>query len=165
MTTATDSTTTTQTYGIYVKATPEAIWEALTTSEWTDRYGYRGRVHYELRAGGAYRAYASDAMRAYGAPEVIVEGTVVEVDAPRRLVQTWHALFDAQTSAEAETRLTVELEPVEDGVTKVTLTHELEGAPSTAAFVGGAIPGTGGGWAYVLSDLKTLLETGSPLAG
>lgn len=45
------------------------------------------------------------------------------------------------------------------------MTHELDGAPMTAALVGGAVPGTGGGWPYVLSDPKTLLETGKPLAG
>jgi hypothetical protein len=48
-------------------------------------------------------------------------------------------------------------------VTKLTLTHDLEGAPATAAIVGGSIPEAGGGWSFVLSDLKTLLETGSAL--
>ena len=63
------------------------------------------------------------------------------------------------------TRLTWETEDAEGGVTKLTVTHELDGAPTTAALVGGSVPGTGGGWPYVLSDLKTLLETGKPLAG
>jgi uncharacterized protein YndB with AHSA1/START domain len=104
-------------------------------------------------------------MLAHGAPDVIIEGEVVEADAPRRLVQTWNALFDPQIAAEAATRLTFEVEPAEGGVTKLTVTHQLEGAPMTAALVGGTIPGTGGGWSYVLSDLKTLLETGTSLAG
>ena len=64
MTTATEISVTTQAYQAYIKATPEAIWDALTTSEWTERYGYGGRVDYELRPGGAYRAYASEAMLA-----------------------------------------------------------------------------------------------------
>jgi uncharacterized protein YndB with AHSA1/START domain len=165
MTTTIESTVTTQAYQVYIKATSEAIWDAITTSEWTQRYGYGGRVDYELRPGGAYRAYATEDMLAHGAPDVIVVGVVVEADAPRRLVQTWTALFDPQIAAEAATRLTFEVEPAEGGVTKLTVTHQLEGAPMTAALVGGTIPGTGGGWSYVLSDLKTLLETGTSLAG
>jgi uncharacterized protein YndB with AHSA1/START domain len=165
MTTTIESTVTTQAYQVYIKATSEAIWDAITTSEWTQRYGYGGRVDYELRPGGAYRAYATEDMLAHGAPDVIIEGEVVEADAPRRLVQTWNALFDPQIAAEAATRLTFEVEPAEGSVTKLTVTHQLEGAPMTAALVGGTIPGTGGGWSYVLSDLKTLLETGTSLAG
>lgn len=165
MTTMTETTVTTQVYQVYVEATPEAIWDALTKSEWTDRYGYRGRVDYELRPGGAYRAYATADMLAFGAPEVVVEGEVLEADAPRKLVQTWHALFSPDIAAEPFTRLTVELEESADGVTKLSLAHELEDAPATATIVGGAIPNMGGGWGYVLSDLKTLLETGKPLPG
>jgi uncharacterized protein YndB with AHSA1/START domain len=165
MTTAieTEKAVTTQTYSVYIKATPDTIWDALTTSQWTQRYGYGGRVDYELSPGGAYRAYASEAMLACGAPEVVVDGEVVEAEAPRRLEQTWNPLFDPQIAAEASTRLTFELERVEGDVTKVTLTHDLEGAPSTAAIVGGTIREAGGGWSFVLSDLKTLLETGSSL--
>jgi uncharacterized protein YndB with AHSA1/START domain len=159
-----DNRVATQAYQVYIKASPEAIWDAITKPEWTQQYGYGGRVDYELRAGGAYRAYSTDAMRAPGAPEVIVDGEVVEADAPRRLVQTWKAHFGEQSEAEAPTRLTYETEPACPGVTKLTLTHELEGAPSVAAYVTGSIPDAGGGWPFVLSDLKTLLETGNPLA-
>jgi uncharacterized protein YndB with AHSA1/START domain len=163
--TTTETSVATQVYRVYVKATPEAIWDAFTNPEQTDRYGYGGQVEYELRPGGAYRAHSSEAMRQMGAPDVIVDGEVVEADAPRRLVQTWHALFDPDTAAETPSRLTFELEDASAGVTQLTLTHELDDAPRTAGFVGGAMPNTGGGWAFVLSDLKTLLETGTPLAG
>ena len=165
MTTITEKTVATQAYQVYIKASPEAFWDAITKSEWTQQYGYGARVDYELRAGGAYRAYATEDMLAMGAPNVIVEGEVVEADLPRKLVQTWNALFDPQITAEAVTRLTWETEGGEGGVTKLTLTHELDGAPMTAALVGGSVPGTGGGWPHVLSDLKTLLETGKALAG
>lgn len=161
----TDTSMATQVYRLYIRATPEAIWDAITKSEWTEKYGYGGRVDYELRAGGAYRAYATEDMLAMGAPDVIVEGEVLEVDLPRKLVQTWNARFDPQIAAEAVTRLTWETDKAESAVTKLTLTHELDGAPSTAALVGGAVPNTGGGWAYVLSDLKTLLETRKSLTG
>jgi uncharacterized protein YndB with AHSA1/START domain len=165
MTTKTETTVTTQVYALYIKASPATIWDALTRSELTEKYGYRGRVDYELRSGGTYRAYATADMLAYGAPEVVIEGEVVEADAPRKLVQTWHALFSPDIAAESFTRVTVELEETAEGVTKLSLAHDLEGAPTTAAIVGGAVPNMGGGWSYVLSDLKTLLETGKALPG
>ena len=73
-----------------------------------------------------------------GSPEVVVEGEVIEVDAPRRLVQTWHPLFAPETVAEPATRLTWEISDGDFGGLKLTLTHELDGAPLTAAFVAGA---------------------------
>jgi uncharacterized protein YndB with AHSA1/START domain len=163
MTTATATTVATQTYRVWINATPEAIWQALTDPEWIERYGYAAPVDLELRPGGPYRANATEQMLAVGAPALMVEGEVLEVDAPHRLVQTWHALFDPQTTGEPESRLTYEIEPVAGGVTKLTVTHELDGAPVTAAIVGGVVTEAGGGWSWVLSDLKTLLETGAPL--
>ena len=68
---------------------------------------------------------------------------------------------------EGFTRLTHEIEPIGDGVTKLTVIHELEGAPKLAHMLAGGLEaeGAGGGWAWVLSDLKSLLESGSTLAG
>src|SRR4051794_19387122 len=163
MTAATETVVATQTYRVWIKATPEAIWQALTDPGQIERYGYGAPVDLELRPGGEYRGRATEAMLAVGAPVVMVEGEVLEVDAPHRLVQTWHALFDPQTSAEPESRLTYEIEPGAAGVSKLTVTHELDGAPLTAAIVGGVVVEAGGGWGWVLSDLKTLLETGAPL--
>ena len=120
---------------------------------------------YDLRPGGTYRARASEAMKAYGGPDVIVDGEVVEADPPRKLVQTWRALWDPEMVAEGFKRLTWEIEPGEGGITTLTVTHELDGAPKTAAQVSGKIPEAGGGWSWILSDLKTLLETGKALAG
>ena len=167
MTNTTENTTTTQIHRVYIRATPEAVWEAITTPEWSARYGYGGRVEYELRPGGAYRAHASEEFLAAGAPEVVIDGEVIEADPPRRLVQTWRMLMDDDLRAEGFTRLTYELEPAEGGVTRLTLTHDLEGAPRLAAMVGGELEdrGAGGGWAWVLSDLKSLLETGQRLSG
>jgi uncharacterized protein YndB with AHSA1/START domain len=164
MTTVTETGVATQTYAVCIKANPEAIWDAITNPERTEKYGYGGRVEYELRAGGAYRAHASEEMRAMGAADVIIEGEILETDLPRRLVQTWNPLFDPQITAEPPTRLTWETEAGEDGVTKLTVTHELDDAPMTATLVSGGVRNAGGGWAYVLSDLKTLLETRTPLA-
>jgi uncharacterized protein YndB with AHSA1/START domain len=164
MTTMTDVTT--QVYQVFIKATPEAIWDAITKPEWTQKYGYQAPVEYDLCPGGVYRGLASEAMTSMGAPEVVVDGEVVEADPPRKLVQTWRFLWDPDLVAEGFTRVTWETEEAEGGVTKLTVTHELEGAPKTATLVAGRIPEAGGGgWSWILSDLKTLLETGKPLAG
>ena len=164
MSTTVDTEVTTVTCQVYVKARPEQIWDAITNGDTTDRYGYRGRVEYDLRPGGAYSAYPSEAMKAMGASGVIVEGEVIEVEPERRLVETWHALFGPDTAAEPAGIVSWELEPGADGVTKLTVTHTLEDAPVTAGYVSGSIPGTGGGWPFIVSDLKTLLETGSSLS-
>ena len=88
MATTTEARVTTQVYRVFIKAAPQAIWDAITSPEWTDRYGYGGRTEYELRPGGVYRARASEAMRAMGAAEIVIDGEVVEADPPRKLVQT-----------------------------------------------------------------------------
>jgi uncharacterized protein YndB with AHSA1/START domain len=158
-------TATTQVHRVFIKATPERVWQAITDPEWNRRYGYMAPSEYELEVGGAYRVLPNDEMKQYGAPDVIIEGEILECDPPNRLVQTWHALFDPATAAEPATRLTFELRPEGDGkVTRLTVTHEVEGAPATAVQVAGDNPNAGGGWPYILSDLKTLLESGSPIA-
>ncbi len=154
----------THVYRVYIKATPQAIWDAITKPEWNQRYGYCSPSEYELRPGGKYRGLASEAMKAYGGPDVVVDGEVLESDPPRKLVQTWRALWDPEMVAEGFKRLTWEIEAGDGGVCTLTVTHDLEGAPKTAAQVSGEIKEAGGGWAYVLSDLKTLLETGKSLA-
>jgi uncharacterized protein YndB with AHSA1/START domain len=167
MTTTTTSipATTTQVHRVYIKATPQAIWDAITKPEWTDRYGYGCRTEFDLRPGGAFRALANEGMRAMGAGEVAIDGEVVETDPPRKLVQTWRMVMDSSLAAEGFTRLTYEIEEGKGGVSKLTVTHDLEGAPQLALVVGGAMEhtGAGGGWTWVLSDLKSVLETGTSL--
>jgi uncharacterized protein YndB with AHSA1/START domain len=168
MSATTASTVTTQVYRVYIKATPEAIWDAITKPDWTERYGYGGRAEYEpsLRPGASYRGLTSPAMRAVGAPDVGVDGEVLEVDPPHRLVQTFRMVMDDRMTAEGFTRLTYEISPGKDGVTRLTLIHELEGAPTLALLMAGDMDdqGAGGGWSWVLSDLKSLLETGASMA-
>jgi uncharacterized protein YndB with AHSA1/START domain len=163
------STVTTQVYRVYIKATPEAIWDAITDPEWTQRYGYGGRAQYEpdLRPGATYRGLTNEAMRATGAPDVGVDGEVLEVDPPRRLVQTFRMVMDEDMAAEGFTRLTYEIAEGDGGVSKLTVIHELEGTPKLAVLMSGGMEdmGAGGGWSWVLSDLKTVLETGTPMAG
>ena len=165
MTTTATAIGTTQVYRVYIKTTPQAIWDAITKPEWTERYGYCGRVDYDLRPGGTYTGYSSDGMRAMGAPEVAVDGEVLEADPPRKLVQTFRMVMDPAMAAQGFTRLTYEIEERKNGVTRLTLTHELEGAPVLAVLMSGGMEdqGAGGGWSWVLSGLKTLLETGQSL--
>jgi uncharacterized protein YndB with AHSA1/START domain len=165
MTTTAATTATTQVYRVYIKATPEAIWDAITKPEWTQRYGYGGRGEYELRPGGAYRGYSTEAMRTMGAPDLAVDGEVIEADPPRKLVQTWRMVMDEAMTAEGFTKLTYEIEPRKEDVTRLTVVHELEGAPRLQLLMSGGMAddGAGGGWSWVLSSLKTLLETGEQL--
>lgn len=158
----TEKAATTQVYRIVIKATAQAIWDAITKPEWTNRYGYGGAVEYQLKAGGRYSHSASPDMKAAGLPDVIIVGEVIESDPPRKLVQTWHPLFNEATTAETPTRLTYEITEHPAGVCTLTLTHEVKGAPLVAGMVqGGGDPTRGGGgWPWILSDLKSLLETG-----
>ncbi|MFF2107479.1 SRPBCC family protein [Rhodococcus koreensis] len=155
-----------QIYAVYIKATPEAIWEAITKPEWSQQYGYGGLVDYDLRAGGSFRTRADDAMKEYpGVPDVIVDGEVIESDPPKKLVQTWRMLMDAD-NVEGFTTLTYEIaQSSRPGVAKLTVTHDLTNAPGLAEMVAGRREpeGAGGGWNEVLSGMKTLLETGQPM--
>ena len=171
MTKTAETRVTTQVYRVYIKATPQAIWDAITKPEWSEKYGYGGSVEYDLRPGGAYRALPSEAMKKAGAemgfptPDVVVDGEVLEADPPHKLVQTWRMLMDETMAAEGFTRLTYEISEGKGGVSKLTLTHELEGKPQLQLLLSGGMEdgGAGGGWSWVLSDLKTLLETGTPM--
>ena len=153
----------TEVFQVQIKATPQAIWDAITTPEWTAKYGYRSPSHYELRPGGKYRAMASDEMKQYGGPDVVVDGEVLECDPPRKLVQTWRALWSPELLAEGAKRLTWEIVPGPDGVCTLTVTHELAGAPLARAQVTGRDAAAGGGWPVILRDLKQLLEGGAPV--
>lgn len=151
MTTMTAQTT--QVYQLFIRATPEAIWDAITKPEFTARYFYGSLVESDFEPGSPCLYYSPDRAQLW------VEGVVEEADPPRRLRQTWRALYDETTSAEEPSRVTWEIEPGDGGVTKLTVVHDrLEASPQTAANVAG-------GWSFVLSGLKTLLETGEALAG
>jgi uncharacterized protein YndB with AHSA1/START domain len=147
MTTAT--ATTTQVYQVFIKASPEAIWEAITKPEFTARYFHGARI-----------TVVPDGYRSLGPnDELWGEEEVLEFDPPRRLVHSWRSLYDPEMAAEEPSRVTWEIEPQEDGTTLLTVVHDrLEGAPKTARSVSGT------GWMYVVSGLKSLLETGKGLA-
>ena len=161
MATDTKASVTTQVYEVYIRATPESIWEAITSPEWTTKYAYRGAAEYDLRPGGVYKAHATPQMCEFGLPEVVVDGVVEQSDPPRKLVHTYRFLFSDAHKAEGFTRVTWEIEKVAAGFSRLSVTHELEGAPMMAGMVASKFSEQGaGGWAWILSDLKTLLETG-----
>jgi len=139
---------TVQVYQVFIRATPEQIWEAITTPEFTQRYFHGARIE-----------VSPTRLRSLG-PDDSVWGdeATIEYGPPRRLVHEWRSLYDPELAGEEASRVTWEIEPGEDGVSMLTLVHDrLEGAPKTAESVSGP------GWMRVLSGLKTLLETGEPL--
>jgi uncharacterized protein YndB with AHSA1/START domain len=163
--TETQTSTTTQVHRVWIKASVQRVWDAITDAEWNGRYGYGAPSQYDLRPGGLFLVRPSAQMIEFGANDPLIDGEVVEADPPTRLVQTWHARFNDETIAEPASRLTWELADV-NGVTTLTVTHELIGAPATASFTDGSKVGeAGGGWPFLLSDLKTFLETGRSMAG
>jgi len=157
--------TTTQIYRIFIRATPQKIWDAITNPEWTQRFGYGLRDEFELRPGGKYRGQANAGMIAMGMSGTIVDGEVIESDPPRKLVITWRMAIDPRMAAEGFTRLTYEIEEGRGGVSRLSVIHDLKGTPGHAAMVAGTKqgPGEGGGWLWILSDLKSLLESGKPM--
>ena len=158
------TTTTVQVYEVYIKAEPQRVWDAITLPEWTQRYGYQGRVDYELRKGGAFRSHATKEMVGMGMPDVVIDGEVLESDPPRKLVHTWRFLFEASQKEEGFTRVTWEIEDTGSGFTRLTVTHDVTGAPMMAGMIASKYSEMGtGGWAWILSDLKSLLETGAPM--
>jgi len=147
MTTMTAQTT--QVYQLFIRATPEQVWGAITKSEFTTQYFFASRIEME---DGRRRAYGPGG-------ELWGDSAILEEDPPRRLVHEWQGLYDPDLAAEETSRVTWEIEPQDGGITKLTLIHDqLEGAPKTAESVAN-------GWMFVLSGLKTLLETGRRLTG
>lgn len=153
-----------QVYRIYISAPVEKVWEAITTSEFTTQWGYGGEVEYDLTPGGAYRSLTTEDMRTMGMGEVAVTGEIVEVEVNKLLKTTWSPAWypDAEP-----TLLTWELTQFEGGLTLVTLTHDSSANPALAVeLAGGGEPQAGGGgWLWSLAGLKTLIETGHPMAG
>ncbi len=158
------SETTTRVFEIYIKASAQTVWEAITTPQWTAKYGYKAALEFDLKPGGAFRGLANEQMRSYGMAEVIIDGEVVEVDPPHKLVQTYRFLFSDDTKAEGFSRVTWEVATTSGGFTRLSLTHDVTGAPLMSGMISSRFSDQGGGgWNWILSDLKTLLETGANL--
>jgi uncharacterized protein YndB with AHSA1/START domain len=118
-------------------------------------------MHFELRPGGAFQTRANADMQRMGLPEVIIDGEVLESVPPRRLVNTYRWLFTEDSKREGFTKVTYEIEQTPAGFSRLTVIHDLTGAPTMAQAVKSKfnLQG-GGGWSWILSDLKSLIETG-----
>jgi uncharacterized protein YndB with AHSA1/START domain len=142
-------------YQIYIAATPEAVFRAITDSDWTRKYFHHTSFVAPPVAGAAYRTVTQDGRDA-------VEGVIEEMTPPThgrpgRFVQTWHVLYDATLSEEPPGRVEWTVEEVGPELTRVRLVHgDLAFSPLTWAHVQN-------GWVWVIDALKTLLETGRPL--
>jgi len=147
-------------YEIYIRATPERIWQALTDSELVKRYYFGSVIESDFKPGSPIVYKQPDSGR------IDIQGEVLEADPPRKLVHGWTAGYDPDLAVEAESRVTWEIEPQDGGITRLTVVHDLTGAPQLQLLLSGAMEdgGAGGGWAWVLSDLKSVLETGSRMA-
>ena len=155
---------TTQIFEIYIKAPPQKIWDAITSPEWTAKYGYQARAEYDLRPGGVARHHANADMIQMGLPEIIIDGEVLESDPPNRLVMTHRWLFSEENKAEGFTRITWEILLTVGGFCKLTVTHDVAGAPMMASAIRSDFSDQGGGgWSWILSDMKSLLETGATM--
>lgn len=134
-------------FEIYIKTTPERLWEAITDSEIRSQYQFGVHVTSDWTPGSRFE------MAPDGGPP-LGEGENLEVDPPRRLVQTMRALWGEDVKAEGTSRVTWEIEQVEDSC-RLTVTHDQlrEGANEQLY----------GGWPMILSGLKTWLETGQKL--
>ena len=136
-------------FTIFIRTTPERLWRAITESEFTTRYYYRSRVESDWQPRSPYRYLIGD--------EVQIVGEVLEADPPRRLVQSFDARWDGDVAPDPPTRLTWEIEGAGPSLVKLTVVHD--GFTTRTA----TYDSVAGGMAYVLSSLKTLLETGRPL--
>ena len=151
-TTAAPEPTTAQLYQIFIKAAPEAIWDAVTKPEYSELYFFGSRVETTGEVGTPFRYHSPDGSSLWA------DESVFESKRPRRLVTGWRSLYDPDLVDEPSSRVSWEIEPQDGGFTLVTLAHDrLENSPGTAANVAGV------GWMMVLSGLKSVLETGSGL--
>ena len=133
-------------FEIYIKTTPERLWQAITDAEMRRKYSFGAIVASDWTPGSRYRAVGRGA--------TIFEGENMEVEPPRRLVQSFRALWGEDVKAEGTSRVTWEIEPVGDScLLKVTHDQLPEGANNQLY----------GGWPMILSGIKTLLETGELL--
>ena len=135
-------------YEIYIKTTPDRLWEAITDSELRSKYTFGVGVNSDWTPGSRYEAVHAEAGVA------INEGENLEVDPPRRLVQTMTALWSDEVKSEGQSRVTWEIEPVGDSC-RLTVTHDELAEDANDELYGG--------WPMILSGLKTLLETGELL--
>jgi uncharacterized protein YndB with AHSA1/START domain len=133
-------------FEIYIKTTPERLWRAITDTEMRRKYTFGAVVTSDWTVGSRHEAVGNGAL--------IAEGVNLEVDPPRRLVQSFHALWGEDVNSEGTSRVTWEIEPIGDSCRLTVIHDQLREGANNQLY---------GGWPMVLSGLKTLLETGEIL--
>jgi uncharacterized protein YndB with AHSA1/START domain len=136
-------------YVTYIRTTPEELWQALTTTEFTKTYWLGAGLETDWKVGSSWRLVHPDG-------RVSDEGEIAEFDPPRRLALRWRNKWRPELAHEGEAFCEMEVEPVE-GAVKLTVTHSIACADSKL------IEAVSGGWPRILSNLKSLMETGKTI--
>jgi len=136
-------------YVTYIRTTPERLWSALTNSEFAQQYWLGARPEAEWKTGGSWKLVFPDG-------RIGDTGEIVECEPPQKLAIRWRNEFMPELKAEGWSLCTMELERAGEAV-KLTVTHSIE--RENSKFIGAV----SGGWPQILSNLKSLLETGSVL--
>jgi uncharacterized protein YndB with AHSA1/START domain len=134
-------------FEIYIKTTPERLWEAITDGEMRARYNFGVGIESDWTPGSEYQGRHPSGVD-------IAAGENLEVDPPKRLVQSFNALWSDDVKAEGTSRVTWEIKPVGDSCQLTVIHDELREGANGEIY---------GGWPQILSGLKTLLETGESL--
>ena len=134
-------------YVTYIRTTPEKLWSALTDAEFMKQYWFGMHCESEFATGSPWKLVNDGG-------EVWDAGEIVEADPPRRLVIRWRHQNRPELAAEGDSTCTMELEP-NGAAVKLAITHTIDREPSEL------IGAVSGGWPKILSNLKSLLETGS----
>ncbi len=135
-------------FEIYIRTSPEQLWQAITDPEVRARYQFGARIESDWTSGSSYQVSHA------GASGPLIEGENLEIDPPRRLVQTYHAVWGEDVAAEGTSRVTWHIELVGDSC-RLTVTHDQLPEDADEHLYGG--------WPMILSGLKTWLETGQEL--
>jgi uncharacterized protein YndB with AHSA1/START domain len=139
-------------FEIYIKTTPERLWQAITDPEMRQKYTFGVSIHSSWKPGSTYRAEAGATTINPSLP--IAEGENLEVVPPRRLVQSFRALWSDDVKREGTSRITWEIEQIQDSCRLTVVHDQLRDVANPELY---------GGWPMILSGLKTLLETGELL--
>jgi uncharacterized protein YndB with AHSA1/START domain len=133
-------------YVTYIRTTPEELWTALTTSEFMKKYWFGMNIETDWKVGSPWKLIFPDG-------RIADTGEIFELDRPRRIVLKWRNEFRPELTAEGHARCSIELQP-QDRAVKLTISHTIERAQSKV------IEAVSDGWPRILSNLKSLLETG-----
>jgi uncharacterized protein YndB with AHSA1/START domain len=139
-------------YVTFIRASADKVWDALTVPEFTAKTWFGMRHETDWKPGSPWRLLFPDG-------RVADAGEVIEIDRPRRLVLKWRNEFKPELKAEGYSRCTIEIESVADNAVKLTVVHQSEGEGPKF------IEAVSGGWPRILSNVKSLLETGEPVLG